>query len=902
MTESERHELAEKIKTLEKELADCRKTISELRKSEERFKSVFNTMADTYYRTDTKGDVVWVSSSALRLLGYDSVDELIGLNLANDLYVNPEQRYELLNLLQKQGKVIDYKVALKGRDGRTVIVSTNSKFYRDENDEIAGVEGICRDVTDQEFYKKSLEESEAKLNAIFNAARDGIIVTNAKNRKLVTANQEASRMLQYTIEEFKELSVKDIHPEKDLPHVIDSFDKIAEGRLDIAENIPVQRKDGSVFFADISLSPPLQIGSDSYLIGVFRDITKKKQIEDFLRESEERFRSIFEYGPLGIVIVSKELKYIKANNYFCNMSGYKEEELLKMMVTDITHPDDIQQDRENAAKLLRGDIETYNTEKRYIKKNGDIIWVSLRATMIRDKEDKPLYFLSYAKDITKRKRAEKLLRDSEVLLRSVFDSIPGLLTVHDKDLRVVLSNWKNHEYIPAEKRQGSPFCYEVYMQRDTPCVPCQAMEVFKKGTSVRLERKNPIDNIVREINAYPIFNSSGEVIMVAEYIHDITERKMLEEERLKSKKLESLGLLAGGIAHDFNNMLMAILGNISIILYQNDPKDKRTDEFLEIKKAAERARELTQQLLTFSKGGAPIRRPSSLEHLIKETATFMLRGSKIKYSFESPQKLWRVNIDKGQISQVVQNLVLNTIQAMPEGGELVIGARNFVADEYCTLPLEKGKYVEVTFKDQGTGIRKEHLHKIFDPYFSTKKQGSGLGLSIVYSIIRNHEGFITAKSIDNQGATFIFYLPATIDREDIVQPEWENISSCSGTVILMDDDESVRRVASKMLTELGFEVVLADDGKKAIQLYIERLQSGKKTDAVILDLTVPGGMGGEETIKQLKVIDPKVKAFVSSGYAHGPIMAQSQQFGFIDVIPKPYEINELKKMLGKLSE
>ncbi len=379
---------------------------------------------------------------------------------------------------------------------------------------------------------------------------------------------------------------------------------------------------------------------------------------------------------------------------------------------------------------------------------------------------------------------------------------------------------------------------------------------------------------------------------------------MLEEERQKIERLESVGTLAGGIAHDFNNVLTGIMGNIGLAMRAVGigDKDRATRRLEEAEKASLRARDLTQQLLTFSRGGAPIKKTVSIAGLLKESAVFALRGSKARCDFNIPDDLRSVDIDEGQINQVIANLVINADQAMPEGGVLKIGARNTVIKRKAASPLPRGNYVEITIEDCGVGISKGHLERIFDPYFTTKQKGSGLGLATTYSILKKHGGHITVNSQRDAGTIFHIYLPAskeqTASKEEI--KEIGTLVPGKGRVLVMDDEETIREMLSTMLPLAGYEVVLTEDGTEAIEQYAKAKESGHPFDAVIMDLTIPGGMGGKQAIKKLLEIDPDAKVIVSSGYATDPLMSDFKRYGFSAVITKPYSVAQIEKTLHDL--
>jgi len=404
-----------------------------------------------------------------------------------------------------------------------------------------------------------------------------------------------------------------------------------------------------------------------------------------------------------------------------------------------------------------------------------------------------------------------------------------------------------------------------------------------------------------------------EVVLFKEVATDISfalrnielqaEYELREEERLKIAKLESVGVLAGGIAHDFNNILTGIMGNISLARrgLESGEIAKASNRLVEAEKASLRAKDLTQQLLTFSSGGTPIKITTSIIGILEDSISLALRGSDVRCELSLPDDVWPVEADEGQIGQVISNLVLNADQAMPEGGTLNIGVRNTIIGKRTTLPLARGNYVQITIEDHGVGIPEEHLLRIFDPYFTTKQKGSGLGLSTVHSIIKKHGGHITIESKLGVGTTLQVYLPASM--EPIPAVEEVAAEACvagAGRVLVMDDEEVVRDLLRSELTGIGYEVELASVGAETIKKYANAKETGQPFAAVILDLTVPGGMGGKETIKKLLEIDPDVKAIVSSGYSTDPIMTDFVKYGFKGVVVKPYRTSELEQVLHKV--
>jgi PAS domain S-box-containing protein len=425
-------------------------------------------------------------------------------------------------------------------------------------------------------------------------------------------------------------------------------------------------------------------------------------------------------------------------------------------------------------------------------------------------------------------------------------------------------------------------------------------QVIELSGSYILKGKDGTEYLIED-SAAPIFNRFSEVMGVVIVFRDVTNEKRIEEELQNARKIESIGVLAGGIAHDFNNILTAIIGNISLAKMHTDPESKVQTRLTEVEKACLRATALTQQLITFSKGGVPIKRTVSIKQLLEDSASFALRGSNVKCDLAIQDDLLPCDIDGRQISQVVKDMIINADQAMPEGGTITITAENSTVDEDDNLPLKDGEYVKIVIQDKGIGIAPENINKIFDPFFSTKEKGSGLGLASSYSIIKKHGGYIGVASKDGAGTTFTVYLPAAkvISRTEEKKVGPETPLSGEGKILIMDDEEPVRGAAKAMLAYLGYETEVAVDGKEAIEMFKDALESGSPYAAVILDLTIPGGMGGKETVKHLKEMYPDVKAIVSSGYSNDPVMADYKKYGFDGIIIKPYRISDLADVLQK---
>ncbi|MGC9328806.1 MAG: hybrid sensor histidine kinase/response regulator, partial [Candidatus Hinthialibacter sp.] len=550
-------------------------------------------------------------------------------------------------------------------------------------------------------------------------------------------------------------------------------------------------------------------------------------------------------------------------------------------------------------------------ETAILTKNGEKRWIDLSVCAF-EFEQQPGVLGSFS-DITDRKRAEERIKKSEQIYRSAIemaDAVPYYQNYLTNQYEFV---GPGIELLTGYSSQE--FTYEIWQSMEEDILllgdlagldPRQAVVKAREGQGVSWRADYKIKNRRGEERwisnaAVQVRDEQGRIIGSLGILQDITGRKRMEENLLNVRKLESVGILAGGIAHDFNNLLTAILGNVSLAKTLTAPQSKVFERLTEAEKASLRAQELTQQLLTFSKGGAPITKSEDIRSLIKETALFVLLGSNVRCEFEAPGDLWRVDVDKSQFSQVIQNLVINANQAMPEGGVITIRANNCsneISRKKHILPFSQNRYVQISIEDQGCGIPEAYLEKIFDPYFTTKQEGSGLGLATAYSIVKKHHGAISVDSQLGKGSIFTIYLPASEPSvESYSQESYDETFSGQGRILVMDDEEIVKEVIGEILKEMGYEADFAADGVEAIQKYKSAKESNDPFAAVIMDLTIPGGMGGKEAIQKIRAFDPSVKAIVSSGYSNDPVMSNYRIYGFCNMICKPYTYEDLGKAL-----
>lgn len=649
------------------------------------------------------------------------------------------------------------------------------------------------------------------------------------------------------------------------------------------------------------------------LVGMHTDITDRKKAEEKIRKSERQLlesQRVAHLGNWDLDLVSQELEWSEETyRLFDRSSGDFVPSFNEF--ARLVHPDDRAYMEASFARAIKSDTDPYHVAVRIINDSGREWVMEAFGVVRRDASGKALRIFGTAQDITERKRSEEKIHKREEFIRNILDTVDEGFIVIDRDYRILTANKAYCSQVGSHtgKILGR-HCYEISHKTRRPCYEegeeCAARQVFETGRphSALHRHKDANGNIIYvETRAFPIKDGSGAVTSVIETINNITEKHLLEEERLKTQKLESIGTLAGGIAHDFNNLLQGVFGYISLAKMTADKKEKSIAAMEQAEKALHQSVNLTNQLLTFAKGGKPDKKPVQLRPVIENSARFTLSGSRSGLRLEIQEDLWQAEADEGQLGQVIQNIVLNADQAMPVGGTIVVTAAN-VKEGDASLPagLAKGSYIKIAVRDAGVGIPEQYLSKIFDPYFTTKEKGSGLGLATSYSIVRNHGGMIELSTKPGEGSTFMIYIPALAGRV-LTEPAGELQKPSiphRARILVMDDEELIRNLSREMLDALGHDVEVAKDGREALEKYLGAMADGKPFDIVILDLTVRGGMGGSETMRRLIGIDPSVKAVMSSGYSDDAAAADYENQGFRAFLKKPYDVAALGEIINKM--
>jgi PAS domain S-box-containing protein len=888
---------------------------------------------DAVFGIDASARFIYVNESACLQLGY-SRDELLNMTIHD---VNPDFPLEEWSLSwQKIKKAVSFAQESRHRNKNGTIISIEFKAnYFCLNDK-EFIFAFAKDITEQkrleELNRLQIElgvtlSTEIKPDEALPICLDyaiqvsgmdcgGIYLISEKTGDIespyhkglsdefirVMSNYKAGDQMTLIragnsiYMDYQELCIK----EKSL-FIQDGLKSVAaipilyDGKINACLNVGSHTLENITVFARNALEAiATQIGS----------AIARLRAEDALKKSEEKYRALIENSWDAFELIDANGNTLYTSPAAAKFSGYTVQELIGRNVINKMVPEYRAYAQQIINDLVPKHGHTVNIQLCAQHKDGSLKWLEGICTNLLNEPSIQAIVVNY-RDVTERKEAIDALKESEEKYRRLIENAKeGIGVIQNRIIK-----FANPKIIEITGNSYKELVNRDFINIIYPDDRDKVMDnYFKKLKGEKI--KEPIlYRIVSKDESIKWIESAGVLInwdgnpAILIFVSDVTEKRKMEETLLRIQKLESIGTLAGGIAHDFNNILTGILGNISLAEMLIDQKDKALERLAEAERSASKAKDLTSQLLTFSKGGAPILKTTSITDILKESVSFALSGSKSTHSFFFPNDVWSVVIDDGQMNQVINNILINADQAMPQGGMIKIFAQNVMVEENDILSLEAGPYVKISVEDQGIGIPEEHLSRIFDPYFSTKQKGSGLGLAITYSIIKRHNGHIEVESQLGIGTKIHFYVPAAPDQVTKRKEETSDKSTKGrGKVLVMDDQEVIRDILSQMLTKIGYEIVTAIDGTEAIELFIDSKESGFPFDAVIMDLTIPGGMGGIEAIAKLRDIDPQIRAIVSSGYSNDPVMSNFEKYGFKGVIAKPYRPQELRDILQEVLE
>ncbi len=877
--------------------------------SEEKYRQLFTTEMDAIMIFDGETrQFVDVNDAAIRLYGY-SREEFLKLEII-DITAEPEASERAIQKIVAGTPATGMTRLHKKKDGTIFPVEISGSSFKLKGRGVGC--GIVRDITERKQAEEELKRSEKSLSRAQHIARLGNWDWNILTRQLFWSD-EIYRIFGRSADEFDPTfgSFLSLVHLDDLDRVQEAVDEAMAKNRPYSIDHRIVRPDGEIRIvheqADVTFN---NSGQPVRMVGTVQDITERNKAEEALRESEGKFESFSENLP-GVVCIydlypdgHRQLLYLGTGlerllgKAAADKIGNNVDEYFRLI-----HPEDLPE-LQKAADEARETGQVLDHEYRIGIDSVNYIWVRA-VNQATCRENGIVRWSGQVYNMTMQKAAEDALRESEEKYKGLVENIGIGISLISPQMEILSLNRKMQEWFPGVDPSKRPVCYESY--GDPPktkeiCSYCPVAKTLRDGNVHEAVSETPAGDETKNyrIISSPINDVSGNIVAVIEMVEDVTEKLKVEKERERADKLESIGILAGGIAHDFNNILAGFMGSVSRAKMDINPNSEAFKALERAEAASIRAVKLTDQLLTFSKGGAPIKEKASIEELVRDTVGFALSGSNVKYDILIPDDIWEVKVDKGQISQVIQNLVMNAAQAMPSGGETRILVENLQLEPGQLVSLDKGKYVKISVQDHGIGIPDDYLQKIFDPYFTTKQQGSGLGLATVYSVVKNHDGHIDVTSELGVGTTFDVYLPATGKARSKERPSETAIVPGSGKVLVVDDEEIIRITLADILTKIGYEVKSASEGQEAIRLFKKEKDRSQPFDIVILDLTIPGGMGGKEAISKLREIDPDVKAVVSSGYSTDPVIASFREHGFSGYIKKPFKVSDLSTVLDDI--
>ena len=871
----------------------------------EQLQIIFDTMQAGIVLVNRQGVILFANQRMADMFGC-TLEELIGTPYPE--HVHPDQQQsgdeQMRRLIRGEIDHVHHERRYIRSDGSDFWGHLSGRRHDDAEGNLISLIGVIADITDIKLAEEHLRQRKKLFTSLADNLPD-IVARMDRNHRHIYVNKQVESTTGIPASQFIGKTNQDLGMSPELLELWkETVDRVFETG-EIAEiTFTFDSETEQKHFGSRIVPERGESGTIDTVLSIARDITESVKAERTIRESEQNYRAMIDNMQDVFYRSDAEGRLTMVSPSGAELLGYDRiDQMLGKVIHDTFYHDVTERDSFLHNLKLKGHVSGYEVTLR--QKDGTPVPVATSSHLLYGEDGTYAGVEGVFHDMRAHHETMALLTASEEKFSTIFRTSPDAIFITKLDNAILLDANEGFTAMlgySSEEVVGRPATrLGIWLDpEDRVRFIRQLMEQGHiKNFEARLRHKDGTSIIALASSSLITIDGTSCTLNI---LRDISEREAMQHERIKIQKLESLGVLAGGIAHDFNNLLTGIIGNISYAALLVGHEHKAAARLKESQNAAQRAAELTQQLLTFARGGEPVKKTVNATHLIEESLSFTLCGSNVKSKVSLAADLWLIHADAGQVNQVLNNLLINARQAMETGGTVHLKAVNRVIKKGAPLLLKPGRYVCITIEDEGCGIPADQLSRIFDPYFTTKKLGTGLGMTSVYSIIRRHNGLVDVTSVEGHGTTVTLYLPAVaVNSAQQAEREQEDmLENMSGKILVMDDEEMIRDLAVVILEETGYSVASCDDGAHAVELVTRAHEAGAPFDAVILDLTVPGGMGGKEAASQIRELDQNVVLMVSSGYSNDPVVANYSSHGFSGAVSKPYNMNNMTAELARL--
>jgi len=882
------------------DVTDRKKSEEALKDSEDRYRQLVEMSPDVI-GIHQDGKIVFMNSSGARILGAKSPDELLGKSIQEVLHSDYRQivTERLQRMLKGEKGVFPAESLYVKPDGTVFPVEATASplIFKGR----PAVQVVARDITARKMAEEALRESEQRYRTVADFTHDWEYWVDADGRFLYVS-PSCERMTGYTAKEFlddPELLDRIIHPDDRADYAVHMC-TARESDYDRAHKVDfrIVHRDGETVWIGHACQPVY--GHEGQPLGrraSNRDITDRKNWERALQESERRYKAVFNIASVGIDLVDRQGKFLEVNGALALILGYAPQELQRLTILDVTYPEDVDRSRELHEAMLRGEIDDYRFEKRYVRKDGATIWSDTAVSAIRDADGQHRATVGVIRDITSQKKSE----EARIRLATAVEQAVDGIVITDIEGTIQYVN-PAYETITGYSRDEAIGLKPTLLRGEDEELATQqgiieTLSHRERWSGHLVKKRKDGETYEEDVTVAPVLDPQGKTVNFVIIKRDVTKEASLQKQLLQAQKMEAIGTLAGGVAHDFNNILQVALGYSELLLSDEQLSTRSRSDLQKVYDSAKRGADLVQRLLTFSRKAEIKPQPLNLNRRITDLRKMLERTipKMVQIELVLDKGIFNINADPTQLDQVLMNLAVNARDAMPDGGRLIIKTTNIVLDEeYARTHLEAspGQYVLLTVSDNGSGMDKETLEHVFEPFYTTKGQGegTGLGLATVHGIMKQHGGHIRCYSELGHGTVFRIYFPALMSDEELEQVTvGEMPPGGSETILLVEDEELIRGLGSRILTKAGYNVITASNGKEALEVY---QMKSEQIDLVVLDLIMPE-MGGKKCLEALSKFDSSVMVVIASGYSANAMSKESLVSAAKGFVDKPYNIRQM---------